>query len=94
MKIPEKMGIWITQKCPLRCKFCENSNDYFKEGRTMPLETFKGKVQEVVDAGISIIDLTPIIGEVLTIPNFSDYLDILDSYDEIKKIYIYNMFNW
>ena len=85
MNIPEKMGIWITQKCPLRCKFCENSNNYFKEGKTMPLETFKGKVQEVVDAGISVIDLTPIIGEVLTIPNFSDYLDILDSYDEIKK---------
>ena len=85
MDIPKKMGIWITQKCPLRCKFCENSDDYFKEGKIMSLDIFKNKVNEIIEAGISCVDLTPIVGEVLTIPNFGDYLDILDSYKEIKS---------
>ena len=85
MDIPKKMGIWITQKCPLRCKFCENSDDYFKGGKIMSLDIFKNKVNEIIEAGISCVDLTPIVGEVLTIPNFGDYLDILDSYKEIKN---------
>lgn len=85
MNIPEKMGIWITQKCPLRCKFCANSDSYFTQGKIMTLEVFKDKVQEIVNSGISIVDLTPIVGEVLTIPNFENYLDVLDSYSEIKK---------
>lgn len=85
MNVPTKMGIWITQKCPLRCKFCENSNDYFKQGKIMSLDIFESKVKEVIEAGISYIDLTPIVGEVLLVPNFGDYLDILDSYKEIEK---------
>ena len=85
MKIPKKFGIWITQQCPLRCTFCANSDQYYKSGTVMPLKTFKRKVNEIVESGVSVIDLTPIVGEVLTISNLHEYLDYMDSIPAITK---------
>lgn len=85
MRPPKKFGIWITQKCPMRCSFCPNSDDYFAKGTIMNLDVFRDKVSEVVSSGIASIDLTPIIGEVLTISNLNEYLDYLDSRDEVKE---------
>ena len=85
MKIPEKFGIWITQRCPLRCSFCANSDQYFKSGSVMSLKTFQEKVDEIVESGVSVIDLTPIVGEVLTIPRLSEYLDYMDSIPAITE---------
>jgi hypothetical protein len=85
MNTPEKFGIWITQRCPMRCSFCPNSDEYFKKGKVMPLDVFKDKVDEIASSGITNIDLTPIIGEVLTISNLNEYLDYLDSKSEITE---------
>lgn len=85
MKKPDKFGIWITQKCPLRCGFCENGDDYFKSGKIMTKDMFEDKVKDIISAGIKVVDLTPIIGEVLTVPDIGEYLDVLDQYDEIVE---------
>lgn len=85
MNTPEKFGIWITQKCPMRCSFCPNSDEYYKNGKIMPLDTFKNKVNELIEAGIKNIDLTPIIGEVLSMVNLNEYLDYLDQREEITE---------
>lgn len=81
----KKMGIWITEKCPLRCSFCENSDDYFKNAKNMNLETFKNKVDEIVQNNIEIIDLTPLVGEILNLKNIEDYFNVLDNNDHIKE---------
>jgi hypothetical protein len=83
MNTPEKFGIWITQRCPMRCSFCPNSDEYFKNGKIMPVSIFKDKVDEIISNGITNIDLTPIIGEVMTLNNLNEYLDYLDSKLEI-----------
>jgi hypothetical protein len=85
MNTPKKFGIWITQKCPMRCSFCPNSDEYFKNGKIMPLSVFKNKVDEIVEAGITNIDLTPIIGEVMMLHNLNEYLDYLDECDSITE---------
>lgn len=85
MNTPEKFGIWITQKCPMRCSFCPNSDDYFKNGKLMPLHVFKNRVNEIIEAGVKIIDLTPIIGEVMSMANLNEYLDYLDQCEEIVE---------
>ncbi len=79
------MGIWITEKCPLRCSFCENSDDYFKNAKNMSLENFKLKVNDVVKNNIEIIDLTPLVGEILNLKNIEEYFDILDENKKIKE---------
>ena len=58
MNTPKKFGIWITQRCPMRCSFCPNSDEYFKNGKIMSLEVFKDKVDEIISNGITNIDLT------------------------------------
>lgn len=85
MKRPDIFGIWLTQKCPLRCTFCPNSDEYFKTGAVMSLDVFKSKVQQIIQSKIEYIDLTPIIGEVLGMKDLNIYLDYLDSCESIKR---------
>lgn len=78
LMLPKMFGVPITERCHLRCHFCFNSDEYFKESKHMELEDFKNIVNWLIENNIKHIDITPTVGEALLIPNLGDFLDFLD----------------
>lgn len=74
IEIPKTFTINITNKCNLRCNFCFNSDDYYKNGYFMDFETFKKSLNYLKENNISNIDLTPGVGECLIHPEISKFI--------------------
>jgi len=76
--LPKVFNIQLTSKCNLNCYFCIKTNAEYKK-IDLDLETFKKYVDEILKAGIKIIDLCPTVGDILNIPNINEYFDYLDN---------------
>jgi hypothetical protein len=73
---PKIAVINITDKCILSCDFCNNSKKNFN---VMSLDTFKRVIDNFISLGIFSFEITPTVGDSITVPNLSDYFDILEN---------------
>lgn len=82
---PSKVGVPLTEKCHLKCGFCLNNEQLFREGKNLEFNKFKEIIDWLISEGIRKVDLTPIVGEPLAIPNLEYYLEYLEQKSEIEE---------
>lgn len=87
---PERFGVPITEKCHMRCHFCFNTDSYFENGKHLDINIFKNIIDWLIKEGVRKIDLTPMVGEPLLIPNLADYFNYLDSAEQIEEYEIFS----
>lgn len=78
----------ITNKCNAACVFCAYSKDAPTTGK-MTLETFKNAIDEYIKLGGKMIDLTPIVGEVLLDPELFDKIRFAKEKNVFDRISVY-----
>lgn len=89
----KEINIQISNRCNLFCIFCPRSNipaeDLKKIEKTgfMPLNLFREIVDRAVTDGVSIISLTPRMGEVLLDPTLLEKLKYLEECEDIESYF-------
>ncbi|NTW48844.1 MAG: radical SAM protein [Chlorobiales bacterium] len=79
----------ITNKCNAACVFCAYSKDAPTTGK-MIQETFKNAIDEYIKIGGKMIDLTPIVGEVLLDPELFEKIRYATEKNVFERISVYS----
>lgn len=73
----ERLYITTSTICNLRCRFCAYHRTTIAK-RIMPHPLFRSIVHKACDFGFSILNLTPLVGEVLVDPDFPAKIEFLE----------------
>jgi hypothetical protein len=89
--VPTVLNIELTtNRCFFNCSFC---NERKGPHEIMSLSEFKQSLLFFKHSNIKILELTPRYGDILSISNISDYLDIVDNCDWIDSYFFYTSFS-
>jgi len=90
MNTIKRSCFYTYSKCQLRCKPCPRYNYIDKlPDVDMTLNQFKKYVDASMEYGITEIELSPMVGEILLDPKLPDMLKYLDQFKEITRIDIF-----
>jgi len=81
---PQIVVITLTDNCALTCSFC-NNNKKFKN--VMPFESFKMIIEKFISEGIYSFELTPTVGDSITISNLYQYFDYLEQHPKVNTYF-------
>jgi len=77
----------LIYSCEFDCFFCEKPN--LDKPIILELNKFKYYLDKLTSQGITCIDLTPTKGDILNIPNITEYLKIVEEDEKVTKYYFY-----
>ena len=80
----ERLYITTSTICNLRCRFCAYSKSSITKS-IMPNHLFFSIIEKACDFGFTIFNVTPLIGEVLTDPDFIVKLDFLERFPNVEN---------
>lgn len=86
--IPPRMQVNCLSECQLNCKFCANSKICVSKEK-MCMGEFTDIIRKCVDFGIKEFELSPTIGEAFLDEHINERINLVASYDSVKKIKIF-----